>query len=162
MADRGNKQVRGKRQTGLRSQNSYQRNLGDGQEKRAEQLGQSVRTIQRWDQQDREFVLSDALKDARYPNRVIDRILAAVNGPKRTLDESGDFYKRIGTSLREPGDTTDTWYGDELRTYIRTIRAAETLDEFETEFVEFLQKHPDPRGFEVAKWLADNLFGVNS
>jgi hypothetical protein len=159
MADEGSKQVRVKLPKGLRNQNSYLLHLGYGQEDRANQLGLSERTIQRYDREDRGFVLYGVLKAARYPEPVIDQILEAVNGPKQRLDESGEWHERIRKLLLEPGETRDTWFGDDLEKYIRTIRVAETLDDFETQFADLLQKQPDSDTYAVVKWLADRVCG---
>ena len=110
---------------------------------------------------DRDTVLAERLRRVPYPDPVIAWVLEAVEGPKRPFDPNGEWHERILSSLREPGARGAPWFGMELDLYVRTIRCAEILDDFETQFVEALRIHPSTGDYAVDRWLGDKVFGGN-
>ncbi len=45
--------------------------------------------------------------------------------------------------------------------YIQTIMAAETVGDFQAQFVDLLRKHPTRDDFAIISWLADKIHSRN-
>ena len=146
------------RKESLFKMNAFLRDVrGMTQPERGEFLGRGERTIRGLDKLDTDYALYYALKDDGYPNKVIDLILEAVARPKRDLDD--EWGDRITSSLRN-SEGIIRWVGADLDCYIWTIRAAELLEDFQTQFVEILSEHHRD-DFAVVTWLADVRSGIS-